>query len=139
MSALDSEFLKPTIIYDGECPFCSRYVSLLRLRDALGSVELLNARDGGPLVEEIRRRGLDLDQGMVLAIDGQLFHGAECLHRLALMTTGSGIFNRVNAWIFRSRTASEILYPALRAGRNAALALLGRTKIGNGMPHDRPS
>jgi predicted DCC family thiol-disulfide oxidoreductase YuxK len=121
----------PTIIYDGDCPFCSRYVSLLRLRKSLGSVTLLNARDGGALVDAVRGLGLDLDEGMVLVMNGEIFHGAECLHRLALLTTSSGAFNRLNAWMFRSRAASQLLYPALRAGRNAALSLLGRQKIGD--------
>jgi len=45
------------IVYDGDCPFCSRYVRLVRLRDAIGPVALVNARDGGELVDEIRAAG----------------------------------------------------------------------------------
>lgn len=117
------------IVYDGECPFCSRYVAMLRLREALGPIALVNARDGGPEVEEARAAGLDLDEGMVLKLDGRLYHGDECIHRLALLSTPSGAFNRVNAAIFRSRTASKMLYPVLRTGRNAVLRLLGRSKL----------
>jgi predicted DCC family thiol-disulfide oxidoreductase YuxK len=117
------------IVYDGQCPFCSRYVALLRLREALGRVALIDARQGGPLVDEIRAAGLDLDDGMVLKMDGRLYHGDECIHRLALLSTPSGLFNRVNAAMFRSPTASRLLYPVLRTGRNAALRLLGRPKL----------
>ncbi len=85
------------IVYDGECPFCSRYVAMLRLRETLGSIALVNARDGGPEVEEARAAGLDLDEGMVLKFDGRLYHGDDCIHRLALLSTPSGAFNRVNA------------------------------------------
>ena len=46
---LDS--LPTTIVYDGDCPFCSRYVALVRLREAVGQVVLANARDGGPVVD----------------------------------------------------------------------------------------
>ena len=53
------------IVYDGQCPFCSRYVALLRLRDSLGEVRLINARDGGPVVEELQRAGVDLDEGEI--------------------------------------------------------------------------
>jgi predicted DCC family thiol-disulfide oxidoreductase YuxK len=130
---------KPTIVYDGDCPFCDRYVTLLRLRDSIGRIELLNARDGGPLVEIIGRLGIDLDEGMALVMNGEIYHGAECLHRLAFLTTSSGAFNRVNAWMFRSAMASRLLYPVLRAGRNAALLLLGRQKIGSELQqHRRP-
>jgi predicted DCC family thiol-disulfide oxidoreductase YuxK len=117
------------IVYDGQCPFCSRYVTLLRLREALGRVELIDARQDGPLVDEITAAGLDLDEGMVLKMDGRLYHGDECIHRLALLSTPSGLFNRVNAAVFRSPTASRLLYPVLRIGRDAALRLLGRPKL----------
>jgi predicted DCC family thiol-disulfide oxidoreductase YuxK len=118
------------IVYDGQCPFCSRYVQLVRLRDSLGGVELIDARKGGPVVDEVRSAGADLDDGMVLKMDGRLYHGEDCVHMLALLSTPSGLFNRANAAIFRSRSASKLLYPMLRAGRNATLRLLGRSKIG---------
>jgi predicted DCC family thiol-disulfide oxidoreductase YuxK len=116
------------IVYDGQCPFCSRYVQLVRLRETLGQVGLFDARKGGPQVEEARRAGL-LDEGMVLKLDGRLYHGAECIHMLALLSTPSSWFNRVNAAMFRSQTASRVLYPVLRTGRNAVLRLLGRSKL----------
>jgi predicted DCC family thiol-disulfide oxidoreductase YuxK len=117
------------IVYDGQCPFCSRYVQLVRLRESLGRVQLVDARKGGPEVDEVRQAGLDLDEGMVLKLDGRLYHGAECIHMLALLSTPSSWFNRVNAAMFRSQTASRVLYPVLRTGRNAVLRLLGRSKL----------
>ena len=119
-----------TIVYDGECPFCSRYVKLLRLRESIGRVELVDARQGGPVVDEIRSAGLNLDQGMVLKMDGRLYYGADCIHRLALLSTPSGWFNSISRAIFRSPTASRLLYPVLRAGRNATLGALGRERMG---------
>jgi predicted DCC family thiol-disulfide oxidoreductase YuxK len=128
---------KAWIIYDGQCPFCSRYVELVRLRDSLGRVELVDARDGGPIVDEAVRAGLDLDDGMVLKLGDRLYHGDECIHMLALLSTPSSAFNRINGAIFSSRRASRLLYPALRAGRNATLRLLGRTKMNWRPPEDR--
>jgi len=69
---------------------------------------------------------------MVLKYDGRLYHGQDCVNRLALMSTPSGAFNRVNAWVFRSPMRSRLLYPVLRTGRNIVLRLLGRTKINTG-------
>jgi predicted DCC family thiol-disulfide oxidoreductase YuxK len=116
-------------VYDGACPFCSRYVSLVRLREAVGPLELVDARRGGPLVNEIRAAGLDLNQGMVLKMDGRLYGGAECIHRLALLSTRSDRFNRLTAAILSSPGAARLLYPLLRGGRNAALFLLGRSPL----------
>jgi predicted DCC family thiol-disulfide oxidoreductase YuxK len=117
------------IVYDGQCPFCSRYVQLLRLRESLGAVRLIDAREGGPIVEELQRAGVDLDEGMVLKLDDRLYHGHDCIHVLALLSTPSGLFNRINAAVFRSAPTARMLYPVLRAGRNAVLRLLGRGKI----------
>lgn len=117
------------LIYDGQCPFCSAYVKYLRVRESLGTLRLVNARDGGPLVDEIVRAGIDLDEGMVLKVGPTLYHGADCIHALAWLSTPSGGFNRINAAIFRSPFLARWLYPVLRAGRNAALRLLGRRKL----------
>lgn len=117
------------IVYDGDCPFCSRYVRMIRLREAIGNVVLIDARSGDPRVEALMNQGYDLDEGMVLVDGDRIYWGDDCIHRLALMSTPSGAFNRVNAWIFRSPAASRMLYPVLKAGRRAVLTLLGRKKI----------
>jgi predicted DCC family thiol-disulfide oxidoreductase YuxK len=117
------------LIYDGDCPFCSRYVQYLRVREAV-NLRFVNAREGGPRVAEIRRAGLDLDGGMVLKLGDRFYHGADCIHVLALLASPSNVFNRLNAAIFRSERLSRLLYPVLRAGRNTVLWLLGRRKLG---------
>jgi predicted DCC family thiol-disulfide oxidoreductase YuxK len=116
------------LVYDGQCPFCSRYARLIRLRDSV-RLDLINAREGGPLVDEMREAGLDLNEGMVLKMGDRYYCGAEALNVLAALSTSSSAFNRLTAAIFRSRYRSRMFYPILRAGRNLALALLGREKI----------
>jgi predicted DCC family thiol-disulfide oxidoreductase YuxK len=117
------------LVYDGQCPFCSRYVCYLRVRQTVGQLHLIDARAGGPLVDELVSAGLDLDEGMVLKMGGRYYHGADCIHALALLSSGSDTFNRLNALIFRSPALARVLYPVLRAGRNVVLRGLGRTKI----------
>lgn len=120
------------IVYDGECPFCTAYVRMTRLREAAGTVRLVDARSDDP--QAVRMRGdpaVDLDRGMVVAMDGRLYHGAEAMHVLALMTTPTGPFNRLMRRVFASRRWSRIAYPPLVAGRNLTLRLLGRPRIGS--------
>jgi predicted DCC family thiol-disulfide oxidoreductase YuxK len=117
------------IVYDGDCPFCSRYVAMVRLRDSAGPVRLVNAREPDPIVTGLRRAGYDLDEGMILRYGGRTYHGADCITMLAMLSTPVGPVNRVSAAIFRSSTASRLLYPVLRTGRNAVLRLLGRARI----------
>ena len=118
------------LLYDGECPFCAAYVRYARLREAAGPVALIDAREGGEEARRARRLGYDLDEGMLLHLNGVDHHGADCLNRLALLSTRSGAFNRLNAWAFRRPSVARLAYPVLRAGRGAALRLLGRSPIG---------
>ena len=121
--------IAPRIIYDGDCPFCSSYVRLLRLRETFGDVELINAREFPKLVEELAGHNMDLDEGMILVLNGEYFYGSECIHRLALLATPSNTFNKINQFIFQRRRLAAVLYPMLRAGRNLSLKILGVKKI----------
>jgi|SRR5690606_17817674 len=125
--AVDSDGL--VLVYDGECPVCSTYVRYMRIRESVGDLTLINARDGGDWVQKIRAAGYDLDEGMVLVYGGRIYHGADCINMLALLSSSSGLFNRFNATIFRHKGLSRVLYPVLRFGRNTLLRLLGRKKL----------
>lgn len=118
------------LLYDGECPFCSSYVSYVRLRETVGPVTLADAREHPQLVAEARSLGYDIDEGMVLKLDGHYYFGGDCIHALSLLTTSSGLFNRLNRSLFKSRTVARLAYPLLRTGRNLALVVLGRRRIG---------
>ena len=118
------------IIYDGDCPFCTNYIRYLRLRESVGPVELLDARENIALVQKLLAEGFDLDDGMVYVDNENVFHGDDAIHRLALLTTTSSIFNKLNHMIFRSSAISRALYPVLKLGRNTSLCFLRRKKIG---------
>lgn len=117
------------LVYDGECPVCSAYVRYVRLRESVGEVHLVDAREGGEVVDQIVAEGLDLNEGMVLWYGSRFYHGVDCIHMLAILSTSSGFFNRVNAAIFRRPTLAKYLYPVLRFGRNTLLKILGRSRL----------
>lgn len=119
------------LVYDKQCPACDLYCNLARIRADVGDLKLVDARDGGPVMEEITRTGLDIDQGMVVKVGTQLYYGADAIHALSLMSTRTGFFNRLAYWSFRSKRAARILYPVLRTMRNLLLKLLGKTRINN--------
>lgn len=121
--------LKVQVVYDGECPFCSRYAQLVTIRKSVGELELIDAREDGPTVREVKKRDLDLDEGMVVIVDGRYFHGSDAMHCIALLSTRVGLFNRLNAALFKHSRLAGFFYPVLRTGRNAVLALLGRRKL----------
>ena len=120
-----------TIVYDDECPFCRNYCRLVRVRAAVGRVDLVDARQPSAVMDEITAAGLDIDRGMVVKIGGRIHYGSDAIHILALLSSRSGLFNRFNYWIFRSKRFSSVLYPILRDGRNLILRMMGISFIRN--------
>ena len=123
------------VVYDGDCPFCSRYVAFQRFRETVGRVELVDGRERPSIAASLGVAGYPLDTGMVLVWRGEIYHGDACIHRLALLSSGSGLFNQLNAAIFGNRTVARVLYPILRKGRDAVLWVLGRSRFSSFVPY----
>jgi len=118
-----------SVYYDGECPFCDHYVKLLRLKETAGPVNLVDVRTDLALLEDLQAQGFNLDKGMVVDIDGHRKGGADAMNQLALLSTPSTTFNRLNKWIMSNAFLAAILYPLLRMGRWCALFFMGREQI----------
>lgn len=118
-----------SIYYDGDCPFCTRFATYLRLKDAVGAPRLVDLREDDAAREGFIRQGIDVDKGMVADIDGKLYWGKDAVHALALITGPVGAFNRLTAVLFSSPAIAAFSYPILRAGRNFTLDLLGRHQM----------
>lgn len=125
-----SALIPVQIIYDGDCPFCRAYSDMIRLKENF-VVELINAREPHPRVDDATAKGLDLDEGMIVILDQQFYHGEDAMTRIALMTTESGALRRLTKWTFSNPWRSRNLYPILRGGRNLSLKVLGHEKINN--------
>jgi predicted DCC family thiol-disulfide oxidoreductase YuxK len=117
-----------TLIYDGQCPVCTAYSCNVDAGE--NQLKRVDARSGDPEVLKALKAGVDLDEGMVVLHQGQLFHGADAMHRMALLVPRSGFRNRLNRLLFGNLSVARSVYPFMRAGRNTLLRLLGRKKIG---------
>lgn len=113
------------IVYDGDCPFCSAYARLARLRRR-HDVELVDAREAHGLVRRLRRRGMDVDEGMIVLADGEAYHGDDAAAFLEAADPEGDLEPDVEAdpggragWVRR-------VYPWLYRLRGLALRLLGR-------------
>lgn len=87
------------IAYDGQCPFCTKYVHFIRIKEAAGPIDLINARQNPGILDELVANGFDIDEGIALKLNGQYHHGDDCMTTLVLLSTPSNLFNRVNAII----------------------------------------
>lgn len=119
------------LVYDKQCPACDLYCSLVRIRESVGNLVLVDARYPSSLLGEITAAGLDVDQGMVLVVGHRMYYGADAIHAVSIMATRSGVFNRLTYWCFKFRVVSRVIYPVLRSGRNLLLKILRKTRVNN--------
>lgn len=119
------------LLYDGECPVCTRYGCSVQIAADAGPIRRIDARGDDPLVRAATAAGYDLDAGMIVVHRGRIHHGAEALRLMAELAPRHGLKHRLNRWFFSSEIRSKIAYPVLRTGRNLLLRLRGRPKIRN--------
>ena len=126
-TAFDRAGADLVIVYDGECPFCSCYVALQRLRESVGKISIVDARDHLPDVAAAKAAGIDINSGMLAIWRGQIHAGADAVRLLAQLS------RRRSIWIsiFESKPWADRLYPVLRLGRSMALKALGRRRLGS--------
>ncbi|HEY7773169.1 MAG TPA: DCC1-like thiol-disulfide oxidoreductase family protein [Marinagarivorans sp.] len=117
------------LVYDGECPVCSRYATFVKFQKAVGPVSLINARERADIVEAMAERNMDIDEGMLLKLGNDVYYGDECLEAIALYSDESRWLQRQHNRLFIKKGAAKNIYPKLRAGRNALLKLMGIKKI----------
>jgi len=117
------------VLYDGACPACSRYVAATGLK-AQGGITLIDARTNPALVAEHAAAGRNIDDGMVVTVDGVTHFGADATCKLAEIGRPATIWQRFLLWFVGAAPWAKPLYPALSAGRRQLLRLLGRPLIG---------
>src|SRR5262245_61342199 len=71
------------LLYDGECPVCSAYVAMARLRQLYPDLRIIDARTEPALVAELRSKGYEINDGMVLNLNGMVHSGAEATRMIA--------------------------------------------------------
>lgn len=127
-------------VYDGDCPICQMGARGFKVRKAVGTLHLIDARfdKDNPVVKEINKKRLNLDDGMVIKFNEVYYHGADALHLMALLGTNSGWLNKMNYLLFRSPIFARWCYPFMRGFRNIALYIKNVDKINNLIDKNEP-
>ncbi|MGH1469877.1 MAG: DCC1-like thiol-disulfide oxidoreductase family protein [Cellvibrionaceae bacterium] len=120
---------KNYLLYDGECPVCSNYVAFVKFKERVGEIEVMDCRQFPEIVTIARASGYELNDGMILIVEGRLYYGKEAVHQMALLSGETGIFNRFQSLLFRYKFVSTLLYPLMVMGRKCLLFLIGRPRI----------
>ena len=119
------------LVFDRQCPVCTYYCQLVRIRKQLGHVVIVDAREPSIIMDEITEKGWDVDDGIVLKIGTELYYGSDAIHRLAFISSRSDVFNRFNYWMFKSHRLSNLSYPFFKFLRRILLKVMGISKINN--------
>ena len=101
------------LYYDGDCPFCRRYADYLRLRKKF-NLTLKNARVEPEAIAGLRSQGYEINNGMILILEGKIYQGAEALAVLE---------EKLNPALLRA------IYPALKVLRRLILKLLDKSRL----------
>ncbi len=117
------------LIYDGDCLICSHTAKATRLRVSVKRFELINARDAHSLITIANNKGLNLNEGIVIFYQNQIWSGENALHYLALIVTPVDLLNRTTAFLFRRRWISCLFYPLLKFLRKLLLILRNKKNI----------
>ncbi|MGB5241956.1 MAG: DCC1-like thiol-disulfide oxidoreductase family protein [Prochlorococcaceae cyanobacterium] len=113
------------LIYDGGCPFCSTFATMVELRGGLPQLRIIDGRADHVLRRRLKARGFDLSRGAVLIEGERCWHGAEAVQRLCAQLRPSSALLGLLTAVFGEETRSRTLYPLLLAARHGALALRG--------------
>jgi len=119
------------LLYDGLCPLCAAYCHALQAGNGSARLILMDGRGPSKMRTEAEAAGLDLDEGFVLKLGRRYYHGAEALHALTRLSEGSGLFNRLNGFLFQNPFICRAVYPAFQSYRAVVLWILGIPSIGD--------
>lgn len=122
------------IIYDGDCPFCSKYSSYINLSRSFEEIRLKNARDlNAKEIQELQELGLDINQGIIVQIQGNKnnalnYSGRDAMNYLAKYDQNSKFTGKLHR-VMRYEKLSRFIYPILFWGRAVVLKILGIERI----------
>ena len=115
------------LLYDGACPFCSFYARKSGFKTPGGRpLTLIDANRAPELLARLREGGCEVNEGMVLVLDGRRYQGAQAMTALEAMTSGTGWFGRLSKWFASNPKRVRAFYPWFQKLRRAALWVKGR-------------
>ena len=118
-----------TIVYDGECLFCSNYIKLQSLKKSVGKVTLLDARVNPAVVATLGDLNMDINQGMAAHYNGRWYFGAECMTLLSNLSRNDTILGNTWRALFFRPKVTAFFYPFFRAVRSITLKLQQKKAI----------
>ena len=113
---------KLTLYYDKQCPFCTKYANLLKLKENF-EITLKDAREN---LDEISVlcKNLDINDGFIVLYKNDCFQGAKALEFLNRAVDKTTILGKLHFFFAYENIFSKFLYKSLFILRKIALFIL---------------
>lgn len=113
---------KLTLYYDKQCPFCSKYAKLLKLKENFE----INLKDARENIDEISVlcKNLDINDGFIVIYKNDCFQGAKALEFLNRAVDKTTILGKLHFFFAYENNFSKFLYKTLFILRKIALFIL---------------
>ena len=113
---------KITLYYDKQCPFCTKYANLLKLKENF-EITLKDAREN---LDEISVlcKNLDINDGFIVIYKNDSFQGAKALEFLNRAVDKTTILGKLHFFFAYENIFSKFLYKTLFILRKIALFIL---------------
>lgn len=115
---------KLTLYYDKQCPFCSNYANLLKLKENF-EITLKDARKN---LDEISLvcENLDINDGFIVVYENHCFQGVKALEFLNSAVDKTTTLGKLHFFFAYDNTFSKFLYKILFILRKFILFILRR-------------
>ena len=114
-----------TLVYDGDCPFCSAFAQRAELTGGLPELDIRDGRTDHTLRAELASRGYRLANGAMLIEQGRIWHGSAAIAELHRRMQPSDALLQVLQGLFKQDDRARRMYPLMLLARRIALAVKG--------------
>ena len=113
---------KLTLYYDKQCPFCSKYANLLKLKENF-EITLKDARENFDEIS-VLCKNLDINDGFIVIYKNDCFQGVKALEFLNRAVDKTTILGKLHFFFAYENIFSKFLYKTLFILRKIALFIL---------------
>ncbi len=106
------------LYFDKECPFCNYYANYNLIRTN-HNLKLYNAREYPQKIEFLKKKGFDVNDGIIIEIDGKIFQGSDAIKQLNKLSNKE-------VKVLNTKFFSFLLYPLIKSFRKVVLFILNK-------------
>ena len=113
------------IYYDKDCPFCSKYSELVKLRSSY-KVNLLNARDFPEAMNRFLDLGMDINEGFIIQVGDEFLQGDKAVVFLSKEMRADAFFDSLLLRMMKNKYFMLLVYPIVKKIRIVLLWIIGK-------------